>query len=312
LNLAILPFRSKRSAGAYRRIWTEAGSPLLVHTAAFRAAIARTLGPRYEVAVAMRYGNPSIAAGLGQLEAKGVDGIVVFPLYPQLASSSTGTTLEEAFRQASARWNVPALTTVPPFFDDPGLIDAFAAVGRPVIEEFLPDRILFSFHGLPERHIRKSDPSGAHCLSSESCCSAIVEANKSCYRAQSFATARSIAAALGLPPDRWSVSFQSRLGRDPWIHPYTDEVIRDLAARGVRRLAVLCPAFVADCLETLEEIALDARDDFRAHGGEDLRLVPALNAHPVWVETAARLVREAVWSSAESPVPAVKAPLTSP
>ena len=161
-----------------------------------------------------------------------------------------------------------------------------------MIDDLNPDHVLFSFHGLPERHLRKSDPSGRHCLERDDCCAAVTEVNRYCYRAQCFHTARGIASRLGLDGD-WSVSFQSRLGRTPWIRPYTDEVILELAANGVKRLAVYCPAFVADCLETLEEIGIRAREDFLAHGGEDLRLVPSLNAHRTWIETAARLVREA-------------------
>src|SRR6185503_5051612 len=198
---------------------------------------------------------------------------------------------EAAFRVLSGEWNVPPVATVPPFYDDPGFLDAFVAVAAPGLLELRPDHVLFSFHGLPERHIRKADASRAHCLASDSCCDAIGSVNRSCYRAQCFATARGLAERLALEPAEWGVSFQSRLGRDPWIRPFTDEVIPALAARGVRRLAVFCPAFVADCLETLEEIAMDARDEFREHGGEELRLVPSLNSHPIWVEAAAHLVR---------------------
>ncbi len=178
---------------------------------------------------------------------------------------------------------------MPPFYDDDGFLDAFAQVGRPVLEDLEPDHVLFSFHGLPERHVLKSD-GGGYCFSAMSCCDAICEENAHCYRAQCFATARGIADRLALGREAWSVSFQSRLGRTPWIQPYTDLVLPELAERGVRRVAVFCPAFVADCLETLEEIGIRAAEDFKAAGGEELRLVPSLNTHPAWVEALARMI----------------------
>jgi ferrochelatase len=294
LNLVILPFRPARSAEAYRKIWTSEGSPLLLHARAHAEGVGLALGDRYVVRVAMRYGNPSIESVLDELEREAVDRLVVFPLYPQYASSTTGTCTEEVIRLASKRWNVPAITTVEPFYDDDGLLDAFAGVGRPVLADLDPEHVLFSFHGLPERHVRKSDLSGQHCLELDDCCDAVGRVNKYCYRAHCFATARGIAAKLGLADDTWSVAFQSRLGRTPWIRPYTDEVIVELAKKGTKRVAVYCPAFVADCLETLEEIGIRAREDFIAHGGEELRLVPSLNAEHAWVETAAELVRSAV------------------
>ncbi|MEZ4471524.1 MAG: ferrochelatase [bacterium] len=297
LHLIILRTRPAKSAEAYQKIWTPEGSPLLVHGRALVGALEPLL-PDLELALAMRYGNPSIAAGLDALRARGCDRVVVFPLYPQYAASSTGTALEVVYRELAARWNTPYVSVVPPFFDDPGFIGAFAAVARPVLDDLAPDHVLLSFHGLPERHMRKSDESGRHCLASAGCCDALVDANRNCYRAQCFATARGLAAALGLTPENHTVCFQSRLGRTPWIQPYTDQVLADLPARGVRKLAVLCPAFTADCLETIEEIGMRAEADFKAAGGEELRLVPSLNAHPVWVEAAADLIRRCVPRSA--------------
>ena len=240
----------------------------------------------------MRYGTPSIPAALDRLRDAGADQVVVFPLFPQYASSSTGSALEVIYRHAAARWNVPALSAVPAFYDHPGFIAAFAAVGRQVVREHRADHVLFSFHGLPERQILKSDESGGrHCLADASCCDGIALANRHCYRAQCFATARAIAGALELAGQGWSVSFQSRLGRTPWIRPYTDVVLPELAQRGVKRVAVFCPAFVADCLETLEEIGIRAREQFSAAGGDDLVLVPSLNSSPAWVDTVVELVR---------------------
>jgi ferrochelatase len=289
VNGVIAPTRSPKSAAAYRKVWMPEGSPLLVFSRRFEAAMRERLGGEYEVALAMRYGNPSIDAALKALRARGVDELTVFPLYPQYASSSTGSSLEKVYAELARQWNVVPIRAVPAFYDDAGFLDAFAEVGRPVIEKLAPDHVLFSFHGLPERQILKSDEAPGHCRFN-ACCDAIVEANRFCYRAQCFATARGVAQRLGLAKDRYGVSFQSRLGRIPWIQPFTDRVIEELPAKGVKRLAVFCPAFVADCLETLEEIGLRAQELFRAGGGEELALVPSLNATPRWVEAAAALV----------------------
>ena len=292
LELVILPTRPKKSAAAYRAIWDPArGSPLLFHSQDLVAGVAAALGPRWKVELGMRYGNPSLPAALASLRAAGVDTIVVLPLFPQYASSSTGTALARVMELAAADVNVPPLSIVPAFYDDPGFLDAFAAVARPVLAERSPDHVVFSFHGLPERHMRASDRSGTHCLASPTCCDRMVDANRYCYRAQCHVTARGLAERLGLPPDRHTVSFQSRLGRTPWIKPYTDVLLAELPARGVRKVVVMCPAFVADCLETVEEIGIRAVELFRGAGGEDLALVPSLNATPAWIETVANLAR---------------------
>ncbi len=293
LHLVILRFRPRRSAEAYRKIWTDRGSPLLLHGQDLTQAVAGRLGDHFAVALGMRYGAPSIAKGLDDLHARGADALVVVPLFPHYSSAAWGSAVERVYENLGARWNVPAVRVVAPFHGDAGYLDAVAALGRPILEEMKPDRVLFSFHGLPERQVRRSDETGAHCLASAGCCDALVPANRWCYRAQCFATARAVAARLELPADRTTVAFQSRLGRTPWIRPYLDETVRALAGQGVRRIAVFSPAFVADCLETLEEIRLRLAEDFRAHGGEELRLVPALNATPAWADVVTRLVREA-------------------
>ncbi len=297
LNFVILPFRPRRSAAAYARIWRDDGrSPLLALSESFTQALQRALGERFDVVLAMRYGSPSIAWGLEELRSREIDRVVVFPLYPQSTSATTGSSIEKVFQLATRPWNVPSLAVVPPFYDHPDLARSFAEVGRDVLHETRPEHVLFSFHGLPERHVRKSDETGAHCLRTDDCCARIGSANRNCYRAQCFATASAIASAACLDPGHWSVSFQSRLGRDPWIRPYTDTVVVELAASGVKRVAVFCPAFVADCLETLEEVGIGFRELFRGAGGEELKLVPSLNAHPLWVTTAADLVREVAGS----------------
>lgn len=292
LHLIILPFRPARAATAYRKIWTERGSPLLAHGEDLEKAMQDALGPRIPVLLAMRYGNPSIAAGLAELQKRGVDRVVVFPLYPHTASSSTGSVLEKVYAEAGRFWNVPNVVVVPAFYDHPGFLESWTEVGGPILEQAKPDHVLLSYHGLPERQVRKSDDSGTHCLASDSCCQAIASVNRNCYRAQCFATSRRLAAGLGLAPDRYTVTFQSRLGRTPWIRPYTDIVLAELPKRGVKRVAIFSPAFVADCLETLEELAIRGKETFLAAGGEAFTFVPSLNSHPTWVRTAVSLIHE--------------------
>jgi len=307
LNLVILPRRPAQSAHAYTQIWDpQRGSPLLFHSRDLAREVQARLGADWKVELAMRYGSPSIAAGLAALRGAHVDRVIVLPLYPQYASSSTGSTIEEVFRVAGADWNVQPIEVVPAFFDDAGFLDAFAAVARPAIDALGADHVLFSFHGLPERQIQKSDESGAHCLASAGCCDAPGPRLQWCYRAQSFATARSLAARLALADDGYTVSFQSRLGKVPWIKPYTDVVLDELAKRGVKRLAVMCPAFVADCLETLEEIGLRARAQWKAAGGDELALVPSLNASAPWADAVTALARRHERASASPVRPALR------
>jgi len=293
LRLFILPFRPQRSARAYRRIWTDEGSPILLHGRALARAVGERLGDRWQVEIAMRYGTPSIGAALSSFARGGVEQLVALPLFPQRARSTTDTAVEAVRREARARTRAARLAFVKPFYEREDFIAAFAAVARPALAAAAPDHVLFSFHGLPERHVRADDPGGHHCLASADCCDAIGAVNRNCYRAQCFATARALARTLDLARGTFTTCFQSRLGRVPWIGPHTDAVIAGLASRGVRRLAVLCPAFVADCLETLEEIGLRARESFLAAGGEELALVPSLNSSPAWVEAVAKMAEEA-------------------
>ncbi|HEU4427485.1 MAG TPA: ferrochelatase [Myxococcota bacterium] len=294
VNLVIAPFRAPRSARAYQAIWTPEGSPLLVHSRAFAEALQRELGGGFRVALGMRYGAPSLAAAFAELCDAGVSRIVALPLYPQLAESSTGTAIAAIRAAAAQRAGAPPLSFVPAFFGDAGFIGAVAEAARPVLASGF-DHVLFSYHGLPERHVRAADATREHCLASARCCDAPPAAVlASCYRAQCFATTRAVASALALPPERVTTAFQSRLGRDPWIQPWSDEELPRLAARGVKRLAVLCPSFVADCLETLEEVGIRARDQWRALGGDELALAPCVNASPAWVRAAAELVRRGV------------------
>jgi ferrochelatase len=286
LRAVILPFRPRRSARQYASIWTAEGSPLIVHGRALAEALGARLGDGHRVALAMRYGEPSIADGLEALLAQDVARIRVVPLFPHSASSSSGSAVARVYALASRRWNVPDLDVLGPFYDDPGFIAATAEVARPVLEAECPDFVLFSYHGLPETHIRRADPSAA-CRLDEACCSAVGPANRFCYRAQCFATTRAVAAELGLASDRHASAFQSRLGPAAWIGPQTDKLLPQLRERGVSRLAVLCPSFVADCLETLEEIGIRAREQWLELGGEDLHLVPCVNTHPTWIDALA-------------------------
>jgi ferrochelatase len=292
LELVILPLRPRRSAAAYRSIWTQDGSPLLLWGRALARAVADSLGTRFEVALGMRYGSPSIRSALDSLCAAGVAEIVVLPLFPQYSSAATGSALARVFEHLSELREIPPVRTLSSFFDHPGFISAFAKTSREQLDRFGADHVLFSYHGLPESHVRASDSTSGHCLARESCCDELRPVNGSCYRAQCFATTRALSAALELDAEHHSIAFQSRLGRTPWIQPYTDARLAELAEKGVKRLAVICPAFVADCLETLEEIGMRGAEQWQALGGEELLLVPSLNAEPAWVEAVAAMVRE--------------------
>ncbi len=294
LHLVILPFRPRRSAEAYASIWTRNGSPLLIHSRGLAEALAARLGRDFVVELGMRYGEPSVGEALDRLAGEDVDRLIALPLFPQHADSTTGSAVAHLLERARAKWHEGEITTIDAFYDHPGFIASMAELARSPLDEFQPDHVLMSYHGLPERQIRKGDASGSHCLSSDDCCAAIETANRHCYRAQCFASTRALATALGLDAAHHSLSFQSRLGRTPWIRPYTDDVLPELVSRGVRRLAVLCPSFVADCLETLEEIGIRARDQWMELGGEDFLLTPCLNAEPRWVEAVAEMVRERV------------------
>ncbi|HUQ06509.1 MAG TPA: ferrochelatase [Kofleriaceae bacterium] len=296
LEVVILPRRPKLSAHAYQQIWDkERGSPLLYHGKDLVAAVAARLGSEWRVELGMRYGSPDIAGALDRLIAAECARIVVIPLYPQYASSSTGSSLDHLYTLAAKKNNVPPLAVVPSFFADDGFLAAAAAVARPRLDALAPEHVLFSFHGLPEHHMRDGDPTGGkHCLASPSCCDAVAGPSRDCYRAQCFATARALAARLALADGAWTVSFQSRLTKVPWIKPYTDEVLPELAKKGVKKIAVLCPAFVADCLETLEEIGIRAAEQWKKDGGETLELIPSLNSEPAWVDAVVKLATRGV------------------
>lgn len=283
LHAIILRFRPKRSAAAYSEVWTEQGSPLLVHGKDLTAAVQARLGDSAQVRLAMRYGNPSIADALDAFAVDGIDRIAVLPLFPQYSAATTGSAIQACGDAALTRWNVPVLQFIGEHPDDPGYIAALADTLRPALQRPL-DRLVLSFHGLPERHVRRSDPSAAHCLANADCCATLQSVNRRCYRAQCFATARALQAAAGLADDQVTVCFQSRLGRTPWIGPHTDSVLAELGAQKLQRVVVMVPSFVADCLETIEEIGMRGRETFVGAGGGEFELLPCLNASAAWVD----------------------------
>jgi len=303
VNGVIAPFRAPRSAHAYGAIWQPEGSPLRIHTDALGVALGERLGTGARVAVGMRYGDPSIADALDSLVAGGARRIVVAALYPQHAESSRGTALAAVQAWAVRQAEAPELPILPPFFQAPGFIEAVAAQARAALADFRPDQVLLSYHGLPERHVQAADPSREHCLVHPHCCQQ-PGVTDFCYRAQCFATSRAVAKALELPLERISTGFQSRLGRARWIGPSVDDLLVSLAGRGVRRLAVLCPSFVADCLETLEEIGIRARARWSELHGGAFTLVPCVNATAPFVEFLATQIETAASAAAGAETPA--------
>jgi len=286
VHVLIVPKRKYQSAEAYQKVQMTEGSPLLVHTRALGEKVAAKLAhENYVVEYAMRYGNPSIASSLAKLSAPDVSPIIVLPLYPQYAESSFETAVVETKNRAAELGCADRLMFLSPFYDRPEFIDAFAHNVSDHLANAPADHVVFSFHSLPEKHLAKLHPQ--HCLKTANCCDQITGANLNCYRAQCFFTAKAIARQVGLPPERYTVTFQSRLGRAKWIGPTTEPTLRELASRGVKRVAVASPSFVADCLETVEEIAIRARQTFLSAGGEDLQLIPSLNSGPRWVDAVA-------------------------
>ena len=294
LNLIVLPLRPSRSAKAYREIWLEDGSPLLVYSQKLRIALAEQFsGENIFVELGMQCGMPSIKNALDCLRKEDCDWIIVLPMYPQYSSSTFGSAVEDLYKEVLHDWNMPHLQIIQPIFSDSRFIDAWAKVGLPFIESE-PDHVLFSFHGLPIRHLEKSDTSGNWCKNNHECCIDLVNENRNCYSAQCYHTAKLIAERYNLSAEKWSVSFQSRFGRDEWVKPDTEKHLARLAENGVKRVVVFCPAFVSDCLETLEEIGIRAAEHFRKHGGEELELIPSLNDHPEWVFSLASIIRQQI------------------
>ncbi|WP_026896843.1 ferrochelatase [Daejeonella oryzae] len=280
----IVPFRGPKSAKLYKEIWSDqTGSPLLHYSKLQLKLLQDRLGDDYQVELAMRYQSPSIETALQKLKDGQVESIKVIPLFPHYASASTGSVIDKVMKLLSEWQTIPSLSIINSFHNNEKMIETFADNGRKHHPETY-DHVLFSFHGLPQRQLIKSDHSGQHCLKVNNCCETLTENNKFCYSAQCYDTARLIAAKLNLSPEKYTVCFQSRLGKDPWVQPYTSEVIKQLAAKGVKRLLVFCPAFVADCLETVYEVTVEYGDEFKELGGEHVQLVESLNDHPLWID----------------------------
>jgi ferrochelatase len=288
VNAIIAPFRAAKSAEAYEKIWTDDGSPLISTSQRLAAALQEKMG--VHVGLAMRYGKPAIADSIEKLSIAGVRDLLVIPLFPHYAMSSYESAVVKVRRVAAEIAPWLTLTFVDPYFDNPAYLGALVQVARPHLPPAEPDvHLLFSFHGVPERHILKSDASGCHCLKVQNCCETPSPAHGTCYRRQCFATVNGFASRAELTPGSYSLAFQSRLGKDKWLEPATQDRLVELARSGVRKLTVLCPAFTVDCLETIEEIGIRAKETFLAEGGAEFNLVPCLNDHPVWVNALAAM-----------------------
>jgi protoporphyrin/coproporphyrin ferrochelatase len=283
VNGIIVPLRAPKSAKEYTRLWklNNGTSPLIEHGINLKNKLQKLYPENVTVELAMRYGSPSIPDVLAKMQKENYDSIVVVPLYPHYASSSTGTVVEEVMNVISKWWTIPDIKIVGQFYDHPAFIKVFAEVAK----KYNPanyDHILFSYHGLPERHVDKVYFDAKPCAD-HNCEHEITKENKFCYKAACYETTRLLAKEIGISIDKCSTSFQSRLGRDPWIKPYTDHVLEELAKKGYKNLLVFSPAFVADCLETLIEIGHEYKEQYMEHGGENLQLVESLNSNDVWV-----------------------------
>lgn len=287
----IVPFRAPKSAEAYKSIWTEKGSPLIVISEQLRDALKKEV--EEPVVIAMRYGNPSPKAAFDSLVEKNPDleEVIAIPMYPHYAMSSYETAVEYAKEQYKKGGYSFTLTTIKPYYDNEDYIHALCESIKPHLEGEW-DHILFSYHGVPERHIYKGDITGQHCLKVPNCCDVPSPAHQYCYRHQCWVTTKIVAQRLNIPMDKLTFSFQSRLGRDPWLQPYTAQMFEELPKKGVKKLLVVCPAFVSDCLETLEEIAEEGKETFLHAGGEVFEMIPCLNVHPLWVNALAKWVKE--------------------
>jgi ferrochelatase len=278
----ILRTRPKKSAHAYKEVWTDQGSPLVVTSQKVRDQLAAQLGDETPVYLAMRYGNPSIASVIEKIAAAGIEEVLLFPQYPHYAMSSWETVVVKVYEEAARLAPQLRVTLVQPFYDDRDYIEALYEVTAPYLAK-QHDHLLFSYHGIPQRHLKKADSSKAHCLTVADCCATCSPLHATCYRAQVMATTRALVARAGLSPEKYSVSFQSRLAGEPWLTPFTDFELERLPREGKKRLLVICPAFVADCLETLEEIRGQGKETFVGAGGESFEQIPCLNDQPPYI-----------------------------
>ena len=286
----IVPFRAPKSAAAYRSIWQKEGSPLIILTRQLQGAVQANFSEPVEIC--MRYGNPSTVTVLEKLhrDHPQLKEVILFPLYPHYAMSSYETAVQQVKEEHAKGKYATQLKIVGPYYDDPAYIASLAESIKPYLSGEW-DKIVFSYHGVPERHIRKGDITGEHCLKVADCCNKPCAAHAQCYRHQTFVTTDLVTKALGLAADKVEQTFQSRLGRDPWLQPYTAARLEELPGEGKKRILVVCPAFVSDCLETLEEIAEEGKEEFIHAGGESFIAIPCLNVQPSWVDTVCSFIR---------------------
>lgn len=292
VNGVIAPFRAPKSAKIYKELWTETGSPLKYYGEVVTKELQNVLGDTYVVKLAMRYQSPSIEAGLREFQKAGLTDIVVVPLFPQYASASTGSVYQKVMEIVRPWEVIPAIRFVNRFLEHPKFIEGFAQTARKYMAAYDYDYFLFSYHGLPESQIRKGDVTKTVCQFGD-CCGTFHAMNQHCYRAQCFETTRLLVKALGIPEGKYITSFQSRLGSDPWIKPYTDEVIKELPGKGIKSVLAFSPAFVADCLETTIEVGVEYKELFEQAGGQHWQLVESLNDSPIWIEALVDLVKTA-------------------
>ena len=289
VNLIIAPFRAPKSAKVYQELWEDRGSPLMFHGLDLKEKLINQLNTEYVVALGMRYQSPSIASALEELLKANVKKIIVLPLFPQYASATTGSVIEQVMNDVKERLVLPELEFISQYPDDELMIKTFAKLGRKYMEKMQYDKVVFSYHGLPERQIRKSSIDD-YCQLNDSCCSTYHTKNQFCYRAQCFLTSRKLAEELELSNDQYSVFFQSRLGKDPWIQPYAEEEIKRMAGEGIKKILIFSPAFTADCLETTLEVGDEFKELFIEEGGEEWQLVESLNSDDLWVESLKRMI----------------------
>ena len=282
LHAIILPFRTPKTAHAYQKVWTDEGSPLMVNSNNFVEKL-RQDNHGMHIELGMRYGNPSIQSALVKLIDAGVEHIIIVPLFPQYASATNGSAIEKTMTLLCKRQAIPTFEIIPPFYHHPDYISALAKSIHPTLEKEQPEYLLLSYHGLPERQLDKLE--NTECCNKQEDCDIIQGRNQFCYRAQCYHTSHLLAKDLNLNPDQYGVSFQSRLGKIPWIKPYTDDRLTELRRQGIERIAIACPAFVADCLETIEEIGMEAKKQWFELGGKEFTLIPCLNDHPIWVQS---------------------------
>ncbi len=291
INLIITNFRSPKSAKEYQKLWNERGSSLKYHGYDVKDLLQNALGDDYVVELGMRYQNPSLESSLNELRKHNVGRIIVIPMFPQYASASTGS-VSQKVNEIVSKWQViPSISHVNQFMDHPKFIEAVRARGQALMDKEEYDHIIFSYHGLPERQITKG--SVENTCQFGTCCDTFTDKNRYCYRAQCFYTSRLLAAALGLSDDQHTTTFQSRLGKTPWIKPYTDEVLQELPAKGIKKVMAFSPAFVADCLETTIEVGQQFKEEFLEAGGETWDLVPSLNDSEIWIDCLKQLIKGA-------------------